>query len=499
MAKRTTSCRADTWFGLWLCNDSDLQAWTNAAWEIVEKGELKLYAERSQAIHDEEDEKVYTVKDGIGHMDISGPLTKYPTSFQSLFGGTSMMVAQKAIREMADNKDVKAIFINFDSPGGTVEGTSELASEIIRAKSKKPVYGHAPDKSCSGSLWLSSQCTRFTCGPASMVGSMGTRTMLWDTSEKEKSKGKKPIVISSGKFKALGVEGPPVSQEMISEAERFVQRVNIPFKTAVQTGRKIPDARMEEIATARVYVGQDAVDMGLCDAVCNTEQAYEECVKAAKGDAAPSLASNQPAAAHARSTAMALNQEQLSQARSLPGAAGITAENADTTLLSVATSLNTRVNEMQPRLRPLVDAEILKGRADNAMERLNILVEKGSITTAQKDLLASMFMANGQPIAEMLTPLASGKMPYESAFEALKINKPNGLQGELTGAQPAVRTEPGKQDDGNKPPTLERVNEVRQMYGLSPVNAQGQATQGATWNPVPHEFWNGKEGRNPNN
>jgi hypothetical protein len=93
----------------------------------------------------------------------------------------------------------------------------------------------------------------------------------------------------------------------------------------------------------------------------------------------------------------------------------------------------------------------------------------------------------------MLTPLPGGKMPYEAAFEALKINKPNGLAGEVTGAQPVVRTEPGNPNQQQAPLTIERVNEVRNIYGLAPVNAQGQAGP-AGWNPVPPQFWSDPNG-----
>lgn len=488
------SCRADKLFGLWLCEPEQLASLRDTVWIVIEQNRIEAVAEASQEMRGEDPvKKMVTFQDGMARISMSGPLTKHPTSFQSLVGGTSMVLADAAIRMAAKTPGVKGIFIDADSPGGTADGTADLAHTIRRVAQQIPIFFHGQDLACSGMLWLATQGVRFTGGPTASIGSQGVKAVLWERKLPENSL-KRPIVVTTGKWKALGEEGLPITDEQVAEIQRLVNGVNGPFQKDVFTARKLSEAQQTEVGTARIFIGEGAKTAGLIDAVCSTEEAFEEAKRITGNGRSP--APNNPSLA-ARSKKMPLNDQQLQTARQLTGATNLTVENADELLLTAASKLHLENEQLRPNVRKMVDPELLKGRAEIMDGKLDLLVGAGNITAAQKDMLRKVYMNGDTPIMEMLSPAGNGKLVCEGVIEAMKLNKPNGIQGETTGAQPAQRQVPGGTggSNGDVPKaSLERTNYVRAQNNLPPIGADGKIATQYVWNPVPHEVFAEGEG-----
>ena len=72
-----------------------------------------------------------SVEDGVGIIRIHGPLMRDPDLISSLlFGATDMNQVAEAIQEAVARDEVKSILLDIDSPGGTVNGTPELAQAV---------------------------------------------------------------------------------------------------------------------------------------------------------------------------------------------------------------------------------------------------------------------------------------------------------------------------------------------------------------------------------
>ena len=75
----------------------------------------------------------------VAIIDIRGPLTKNVTFMTYYYGGTSTELARRAVNASAGDKDIETIFLNVDSPGGSVDGIAGLVDAIIAAaKIKRP-------------------------------------------------------------------------------------------------------------------------------------------------------------------------------------------------------------------------------------------------------------------------------------------------------------------------------------------------------------------------
>ena len=71
------------------------------------------------------------LENGVGVVNLTGPLIRKPDFIASvLFGATDTDEAIAAVREAGQRPDVEAVFLDIDSPGGTVSGTPELAQAV---------------------------------------------------------------------------------------------------------------------------------------------------------------------------------------------------------------------------------------------------------------------------------------------------------------------------------------------------------------------------------
>jgi signal peptide peptidase SppA len=476
MAKRYVQygCRLDKLLrAVWLLDPATMQAWVDQVWHVVSTPEgIKQLRADAEAQEAEREANPWVMEQGVARINLSGPLTKYPTSMSVLFGGTSMLQVQDVLRKAVKDDKIKGIFLEFDSPGGTVDGTAELSSMIRKIAEKKPVAAHAQDVACSGALWLSTQAPRLTCGPTASVGSQGARCILWDTSGKYKGDKveKKPVVIDTGKFKSIGAEGQEITEDQRAEMQRWVDDANAQFRQEVVTARKLTAEQVVDVSTARVYVGEGARKIGLVDEVCDTDTAFEQFVKSMdKGKNGPA-ASNKVTVA-VTGTRKMLNEQGLARARQITGNPNLTVEQADEVLLDVAARQSQQISTYSGIMPVVMDEGTARMRAGILHDKIDLLHAKGKITSAQVQPLKDMFMKGDKPNMTMLCGNGpDGKPAYEQVFATLENNQPNGLLEDVSADQPAHRTEPGAGANGNKAGTqeisFERWNDLRAQAGV---------------------------------
>ncbi len=188
-----------------------------------------------------------SVEDGVGIIRIHGPLMRDPDLISSLlFGATDMNQVAEAIQEAVARDEVKSILLDIDSPGGTVNGTPELAQAVADAAKLKSIHAFSAGQMCSAAYWIASQCDAVYATPSARVGSIGVMLPFIDSAEKFRSQGLKVEVFAAGKFKGMGTPGVSLSEEQRALIQSDIEEVAADFKTAVLArGRKIPDEAME--------------------------------------------------------------------------------------------------------------------------------------------------------------------------------------------------------------------------------------------------------------
>ena len=172
---------------------------------------------------------LYGVVTQRGNMvdDISGP------------GSTSTQQFTSALRQVLADDTVGQILIDIDSPGGSVYGVAELASEIVKARAQKPVVAVANSLAASAAFWIGCAASEFYVTPGGEVGSIGVWQAHFDYSKALEEEGVKTTLVSAGKFKVEGNPYVPLDPEAQAFMQSRVDDYYNAFIQAVAVGRGV--------------------------------------------------------------------------------------------------------------------------------------------------------------------------------------------------------------------------------------------------------------------
>lgn len=265
---RPSFARLHDWFGFWAMHEPQAVGLFNQ----VRRTDLKLHVGNSLAAvtaPKERDRLLYSVEDGVAIIEIVGTMMKYSDSFGD---GASTILARRAIRAAMGDPNVRGILIKFDTPGGTVSGTNDLAADIAAADKVKPTWGYIEDLCCSAGYYAAAQCSQVRINANGYAGSIGVYMVVEDLSGLAEMMQVKVHVIKAGEFKGAGVEGTPITDQQLAEWQRHIDKTYGMFIDAVAAGRKLDRAKVEALGDGRVHMGDDAVKLGLVDRVSTLDE-----------------------------------------------------------------------------------------------------------------------------------------------------------------------------------------------------------------------------------
>ena len=158
----------------------------------------------------------------------------------------------KQIQYAIDHREVKAVVLVIDSPGGTVVDTESIYMELTRLREKKPVVTVVNGMSASGGYYLSVNTDYIFAKPTSMVGNIGVIGYLPPA----------PFVIediiTTGPYKLWGA---PRDSDM-----RQVEMMKEGFFTAVRLGRGEKLTAGDNVTfSGQIWSGMDALKIGIID------------------------------------------------------------------------------------------------------------------------------------------------------------------------------------------------------------------------------------------
>jgi signal peptide peptidase SppA len=187
--------------------------------------------------------------------------------------GTSVQEFTQQFRQALNDPNVKAIVIDVDSPGGTVSGVEELATEIYNGRKQKKITAVSNCLCASAAYWLASQANEVCVSPTSMTGSIGVYQLHEDDSEALAAMGVKMSFISAGKYKVEGNPYQPLDDEARGAMQGTVDDFYGMFTKAVARGRGVAaKAVAAGYGQGRVLTAPDAVKQGLADRIATLDE-----------------------------------------------------------------------------------------------------------------------------------------------------------------------------------------------------------------------------------
>lgn len=195
----------------------------------------------------------------------------------------------KQIREANKDRRVGAILLRIDSPGGSAAASQEIYREIKR--SKKPVVASIGDVGASGGYYIASAADEIVASPASIVGSIGVIMTAVNLEELYKKLGISFVVITKGKYKDIGSESRPMTDEERKILEEQATIIYEQFIDDVAKARNVPREEIAELATGLYWTGSRAKELGLVDQMGNYQDAVRIAGKLGKIEGEPQVIS----------------------------------------------------------------------------------------------------------------------------------------------------------------------------------------------------------------
>ncbi len=183
----------------------------------------------------------------------------------------------KKVREAGEDKDVKAIVLDINSPGGTVAAVQNIYSEILKAKkSGKKVVALFRDVAASGGFYIAMAADKIVAEPGTITGSVG---VIMQTSNVEglfDKIGVKMVPITSGKYKDMGSAYRPMTDAEKALLQDMVDDTYTQFFAAVKAGRpNVSENDLTEYTDGRVFTGQRAYNLGFVDKLGGEDEALQ--------------------------------------------------------------------------------------------------------------------------------------------------------------------------------------------------------------------------------
>ncbi len=192
----------------------------------------------------------------------------------------------KPLIKYRDEKFIKAVVIEVNSPGGVVGPSQELYEQIkrVREDSGKPVVVVSNGLMASGAYYAAVAADKIMVQPGTLVGSIGVIMQFTNLQKLYEWAKVSRYSITTGKFKDSGSEYRPMRDDERKLFQDMIDDVWRQFVDAVATGRNLKPELVKQYADGRVFTGQQAKDLGFVDEIGTIEDAYDLAAQLANED-----------------------------------------------------------------------------------------------------------------------------------------------------------------------------------------------------------------------
>ncbi len=212
---------------------------------------------------------------GVAVIPIRGVIAHRMSGMDDMSGGTSAERISSMLKQVAADESIGTIVYDIDSPGGTVPGVQELASQMYEMRGKKAQIAQVNDLAASAAYWLASQADEIVSIPSGTAGSIGVFTVHQDLSEALAKEGIKVDVIRAGKYKVEGNPFEPLSDEGRAFIQARVDEAYSSFVKDVARGRGVNVSDVKGgYGQGRALSAKDALTAGLIDRIGTMEDTF---------------------------------------------------------------------------------------------------------------------------------------------------------------------------------------------------------------------------------
>ncbi len=181
----------------------------------------------------------------------------------------------KLLKRYEKDDDIKAVVLRVDSPGGSVAPSQEIHDAVKRIKGRKKVVVSMGALAASGGYYISAPADRIYAEPGTLTGSIGVIFMHFNVRGLLEWARVEETTLKTGKYKDTLSPFRPVQDTDREEIQGISDDVYAQFVEAVADGRKLPEAKVRELAEGRIYTGRKAKELKLVDELGGLDDAVQ--------------------------------------------------------------------------------------------------------------------------------------------------------------------------------------------------------------------------------
>lgn len=218
----------------------------------------------------------------IGVIEISGELVSQDVSPSLFYEGVkgSETIADE-IGSADERRDVKAVLILIDSPGGTVVASRQVYEAVHGLE--KPSVAYINEFAASGAYYVAAGTDRIVSNPDAITGSIGSKMQFTEMSGLFGKLGINETVVKTGAMKDIGSPAREMTPEERASLQELVNESFVQFVGDVKMSRgsRLNQAEFEKMLDGRIISGRKAERIGMVDELGNKKAAISAAARLA--------------------------------------------------------------------------------------------------------------------------------------------------------------------------------------------------------------------------
>lgn len=179
------------------------------------------------------------------------------------------------LRKLQEDKDVKAVVLRVNSPGGSAYDSEQIWHAVSELKKEKPVIVSMGDYAASGGYYISCNADTIVAEPTTLTGSIGIFGCLPNIEGLTKKIGISFDVVKTNAYGDFGMPTRAMSEGEKTLMQAYINRGYDLFLTRCAEGRNMSKEEVDKVAQGRVWTGTRAKQLGLVDELGGLDKAIE--------------------------------------------------------------------------------------------------------------------------------------------------------------------------------------------------------------------------------
>lgn len=189
---------------------------------------------------------------------------------------------RRSLIEARKDKDIKAIVLRINSPGGNALTSDLIWREIELTKKVKPVVVSMGNYAASGGYYIACNANKIFAENNTITGSIGVFGVLPNFTQLATRIGIHTEQVKTNENAADYSPFLPMNEKFKAVTLESVEHIYKTFVSHVAAGRKMTFAQVDSIGQGRVWSGEQALKVGLVDKIGGLDDALKEAAKLAK-------------------------------------------------------------------------------------------------------------------------------------------------------------------------------------------------------------------------